>query len=132
VLGGLGRQAEWLGSTLRYWYTCSAVRPHPNTGELVWCNQASVSHGSYYLHLPTTTELGYTEPELAPSHTTHWDGSPLSRVQLAGIRQAQWDCSRAVAWQAGDLLLLDNSAVAHARLGFPPQSSRSLVVALTH
>ena len=56
----------------------SAVRRHPITGEDVWCNQASVSHGSYYLHLPNPT---IKDPRLAPSHTGHADGRELSQVE---------------------------------------------------
>ena len=28
---------------------------------MVWCNQASVSHGSYYTSLPDAEALGYTD-----------------------------------------------------------------------
>ena len=28
---------------------------------MVWCNQASVSHGSYYTSLPDAETLGYTD-----------------------------------------------------------------------
>ena len=106
----------------------SAVRSHQSTGEDVWCNQASVSHGSYYLHLPNPT---VKDPKLAPSHTGHADGRELSQVELDLIREGQWRWSRAHTWQPGDLLVLDNRAVAHGRLGFLPSASRKVVVAIT-
>ena len=106
----------------------SAVRSHPVTGEDVWCNQASVSHGSYYLHLPDPT---VKDPKLAPSHTGHADGRELTQVELDLIREGQWKWSRAHTWQPGDLLVLDNRAVAHGRIGFLPSASRRVVVAIT-
>ena len=39
----------------------SRLRRHPASGEMVWCNQASVSHGSYYTSLPDAEALGYTD-----------------------------------------------------------------------
>ena len=29
-----------------------AVRSHPKSGDLVWTNQASLCHGSYYFAIP--------------------------------------------------------------------------------
>ena len=52
----------------------------------VWCNQSSVSHGSYYTgSLPSPATLGYTDQETAPSHTAHSDGSPLSAQHLGTV-----------------------------------------------
>merc|ERR1712142_473188 len=128
TLAGLGYDMEWTSEdSLRYSYLMSAVRPHPKSGELVWANQSSVSHGTYYLHLPT---ILYPDPEFAPSHTAHKDGTPFSREELAIIRRVQWEQSRAVVWEQGDLLVLDNHAVGHGRMGFHPDTDRKLVVAI--
>ena len=81
MLGGLGYSVEWRpGDLLHYWYTMPSIRytvrhtqlvlvrytmfslrRHPASGEMVWCNQASVSHGSYYTSLPDAEALGYTD-----------------------------------------------------------------------
>ena len=128
TLTELGYDMEWTREgSLRYSYLMSAVRPHPRSGELVWANQSSVSHGSYYLHLPT---ILYPDPEFAPSHTAHRDGTPFSREELAIIRRVQWEQSRAVVWEEGDLLVLDNHAVGHGRMGFHAHTNRNLVVAI--
>ena len=96
TLTGLGYDMEWTKEgSLRYSYIMRSVRPHPRSGEMVWSNQSSVSHGSYYLHLPISL---YKDEEFAPSHTAHSDGTPLSREQLALIRKVQWEQSKAVAW----------------------------------
>jgi hypothetical protein len=129
TLSGLGYEMEWTeDGSLRYSYLMSSVRPHPQSGEMVWANQSSVCHGSYYLDLPITL---YQEEEFAPSHTAHRDGKAFTSEELALIRKVQWEQCRAIAWEAGDLLVLDNLAVAHGRVGFSPSSKRRLVVALT-
>lgn len=77
TLQGLGYNVEWRrGDILHYWYVMTSIRRHPTTGEMVWCNQvsfynltslkicviqSSVSHGSYYTHLPDAENLGYTD-----------------------------------------------------------------------
>jgi len=129
TLDSLGYDMEWtMEGSLRYSYTMSSIRPHPRSREMVWANQSSVSHGSYYLHLPITI---YPDQEYAPSHTAHNDGTPLTRQELALIRKVQWENSRAILWEEGDLLVLDNFAVGHGRIGFHPSTKRNLVVAIT-
>ena len=129
TLTGLGYDMEWTDDgSLRYSYLMTSVKTHPLSGEMVWSNQSSVCHGSYYLDLPITL---YQEEEFAPSHTAHKDGRAFTSQELALIRREQWEHCRAIAWEAGDLLVLDNYAVAHGRVGFSPSSSRRLVVAMT-
>ena len=72
--------------TLDNSFEMSLFRKHPFTTEMVWSNQASVSHGSYYTHLPNSDDLGYHDQETAPSHTCHHDGSQFSQQQLELIR----------------------------------------------
>ena len=62
VLSGLGYEYEWLeGDMLHYWWVMDSLRRHPDTGEMIWSNQSSVNHGSYYTHLPGAELLGYTD-----------------------------------------------------------------------
>lgn len=129
TLSGLGYDMEWTkDGSLRYSYLMSAIRPHPRSGEMVWANQSSVSHGTYYLNLPI---IIYQDAEFAPSHTAHKSGTPFDSQELSLIRKAQWEQSRAIVWEKGDLLVLDNHAVGHGRMGFHPQTNRNLVVAIT-
>ena len=46
---------------LHYWWVMDSLRRHPDTGEMIWSNQSSVNHGSYYTHLPGAELLGYTD-----------------------------------------------------------------------
>ena len=52
---------SWYWYTILSWYWYTRLRRHPASGEMVWCNQASVSHGSYYTSLPDAEALGYTD-----------------------------------------------------------------------
>jgi len=131
VLTGLGYNVEWGDDNmLHYWYTMSSIRKHPVTRDMIWSNQASVSHGSYYTNLPNSQQLGYFDERTAPSHTSHSDGSELTRSELETIRAIQWKHCRAINWKSGDLLILDNNSVGHGRLGFKPNSGRNIVVSL--
>jgi len=128
TLVGLGYDMEWTEEgSLRYSYLMSSIRSHPRSGEMVWANQSSVSHGTYYLNLPI---IIYPDAEFAPSHTAHTDGTPFNNKELSAIRKTQWDHSRAIVWEKGDLLVLDNHAVGHGRMGFHPDTKRNLVVAI--
>ena len=71
------------------------------------------------------------DPRLAPSHATHADGRELEPEELELIRRVQWEESRALSWEAGDLLVLDNRLVGHGRMGFKLGSNRRVVVAIT-
>ena len=37
---------------------------------------------------------------------------------LQHIRAASWECAVGFRWRSGDLLVLDNLAVQHARIGY--------------
>jgi len=131
VLTGLGYEVEWRhDNMLHYWYTMTSTRRHPVTQDMIWSNQASVSHGSYYTNLPNSHQLGYFDERTAPSHTSHSDGSELTTSELETMRAIQWKNCRAINWKSGDLLILDNNAVGHGRLGFKPNTGRNIVVSL--
>jgi len=124
----LGYDVEWSSKgSLRYSYVLPALREHPDSGDLIWTNQSSAAHGSYYRSWPS---VDYGSDEEAPQHTTHSDGTPLSSAELAAIRRHQWQHARVHAWQAGDLVVLDNRRVAHGRIGYPAHAKRTLFVAL--
>ena len=78
LLMSMNYEVEWLEeeNMLHYWYVMPSVRTVK--GEMVWSNQvglryfwftvylrnifqSSVSHGSYYTHLPDAHVLGYTD-----------------------------------------------------------------------
>jgi len=63
-----------------------------------------------------------------PRNCTYGDGSPITGDTVAGLITASRKLEFAVAWQPGDLVLLDNTRVAHGRR--PYRGDRDIMVAL--
>lgn len=96
------------------------VCPDPLGGSPVWFNQAAAHH-------PNVTALGpfaeflkrrYADRSALPYNVTYADGRPLPESDLAPAYQAFDAETVAFPWQAGDVLLIDNIAVAHGRNPF--------------
>jgi alpha-ketoglutarate-dependent taurine dioxygenase len=122
---------EWRGEDqLRTWQTCQATAVHPRTGEMLWFNQAHLFHVSSLqpeLRELLMEEYGGAEEEL-PRNACFGDRSPIDVAYLDGIRAAYARHEVVFPWRPGDLLMLDNMAVAHARR--PYQGSRKVVVGM--
>lgn len=114
-----GTEYEWEGDRrLRTRQVCQAVATHPQTGEMVWFNQAHLFHIS---GLPTEVRAAllsaYQEDEL-PRNAYYGDGSRIEPEALAEVRRALAEEAVAFPWQGGDVTLLDNMLAAHARAPF--------------
>jgi alpha-ketoglutarate-dependent taurine dioxygenase len=114
-----GLEFEWKnGDRLRTRQICRGVASHPDTGELVWFNQAHLFHVSSLepeVREYLLTEV--TEAEL-PRHACYGDGTPIDDSSLAEIRAAYDKETVTFAWQEGDILLVDNMLTAHGRESF--------------
>jgi alpha-ketoglutarate-dependent taurine dioxygenase len=124
-----GIEWEWVSEDhLRTRQTCEALMEHPDTGELLWVNQAHLFHVS---SLPADVRRAltnlYGEQDL-PRNALHGDGSPLDDAHLAAVRAAFEKHTVAFPWQAGDVLLVDNMAIAHGRNTF--EGERRVLVAM--
>ncbi|MCG5451796.1 MULTISPECIES: TauD/TfdA family dioxygenase [Micromonospora] len=121
---------EWFDDgALRTTETCQAVTVHPVSGRTVWMNQAHLFHVS---NLPEATREALLEllaEEDLPRNAYLGDGSPITDADLAAIRAAFDAESLAFPWQQGDLLVVDNMAMAHGRSSFT--GSRKTLVAMT-
>jgi alpha-ketoglutarate-dependent taurine dioxygenase len=114
-----GYAVEWRDNDrLRTRRIAPAIRQHPTTGEAVWFNHAFFFH---VMSLPP----GIRDPLLVklreedwPNHTYFGDGTAIPQAYLDEIRQAYDACTIAFPWRRGDVLLLDNMLVAHARAPF--------------
>ncbi len=99
------------------------VRPatavHPVTSDRVWFNQADGFHPSA-LDPATYAELLTLcgSEERFRLTVSHGDGTPIKRSDLAVIRAVLQTHTYAHAWQAGDILMLDNQLTAHGRRPF--------------
>ncbi len=125
-----GIEFEWLADgSLRTVETVQAAITHPGTGQPVWLNQAHLFHVSNLK--PETREalLGLMAEHELPRNSYLGDGSPLDPADLASIRAAYAAETLAFRWQPGDLLMVDNLAMAHGRMSF--EGPRKILVAMT-
>ncbi|MEU8387330.1 TauD/TfdA family dioxygenase [Micromonospora sp. NPDC048842] len=111
---------------------CS-VRPstirHPVTGVEVWFNQADQWHTAG-LGDDTAAALAQIMPEEdLPQHVTYADGSPIPAEYILQIRDRGLDNAVDVDWRAGDLMVIDNMALAHGRRPFT--GGRRVLVAMS-
>jgi alpha-ketoglutarate-dependent taurine dioxygenase len=117
---------EWLPDNgLRTRQIRAPVLSHHRTGEPVWFNHAAFFHLSS-LPAEVRAELGRTGT--APFQVSYGDGSPIPDDVIQIIRDAYAAETRRFDWQTGDLLMLDNQAIAHGRDPFTGR--RGLLAAL--
>lgn len=112
-------EVEWKeGGRLRTRAVRPAISKHPQTGELTWFNHAAFFH-------VTSLDDGMREALLEvfaeddlPSNTFYGDGSTIEPEVLDEVRAAYHQETVVFPWQEGDVLMLDNMLVAHARRPF--------------
>ncbi|KUJ00091.1 TauD/TfdA family dioxygenase [Vibrio sp. MEBiC08052] len=119
----------WKGDgELRTRQVCQSVARHPVTQEMVWFNQAHLFHVSNLEAHIRETLLSIVEEEDLPRNVYYGDGSPIEDGILDEIRGVLDECMVKFPWQQGDVLMLDNMLVAHARSRFT--GPRKVVVAM--
>lgn len=124
-----GIEAEWVDEDhLRTRQVCQGVAVHPATGEKVWMNQAHLFHVSS--QDPDVVEVLLEEfgEENLPRNTYYGDGSPIDPAVFGAITDAYAAEALVFPWEKGDVLLLDNMLMAHARSPFT--GSRRVVVGM--
>jgi len=109
-----------------------AVRPaivkHPVTGEFSWFNQMQHWHVAA-LGEQTRSSLASIMPEEDFPRACHFgDGSPIPEEHVRHILDLYAELEVSFPWRRGDVLLVDNVLVAHARN--PYVGERRLLVAL--
>jgi alpha-ketoglutarate-dependent taurine dioxygenase len=120
---------EWLdGDVLRTRQVCPAIVAHPGTGCPLWFNQAHLFHASGLAPAVRDALLALYRPEDLPRHAALGDGSPIDPADLAAVRAAFDAHTMMFPWQRGDVLVLDNMAIAHGRRPF--QGPRRVLVAM--
>jgi alpha-ketoglutarate-dependent taurine dioxygenase len=124
-----GITCEWHGEELRTRQLCQGVATHPRTGEVVWFNQAHLFHPSALDDEVREAMLDLFGEEGLPRYASYGDGAPIADEDLAAIRDAYQAEMVDVAWEQGDVLVLDNMLAAHGRRPFTPP--RRVLVAMT-
>jgi alpha-ketoglutarate-dependent taurine dioxygenase len=120
---------EWVSRDhLRTRQVCQAVAPHPATGERLWFNQAHLFHVSSLGYAAANAALEVFGEAGLSRHAYFGDGSPIAPATLEQVAAAYEAEAYRRPWQAGDLLLVDNMLVAHARS--PYQGRREVLVAM--
>ena len=113
---------------LHLWQIKPVFIRHPVTGERTWFNQAYNHNNTHEKAMPRF--MGTNIPnEKMPRNTLYGDGSEIEPEVLQHLRAEAWACAVGFKWQKGDLLVLDNLAVVHGRLGFT--GDRKILVYLT-
>lgn len=124
-----GIDFEWKGTDgLRTRQVCQSVARHPKTGEQVWFNQAHLFHVSSLPPMVRDMLLSEFREEDLPRNTYYGDGTPIEPETLDAIRAAYDEHAVLFPWQEGDVLMLDNMLVAHARSPFV--GTRKVVVGM--
>lgn len=120
---------EWKADGgLRTRQRCHGVARHPVTRETVWFNQAHLFHVS---NLPPEARESLEELlgiDNLPRNVYFADGSPIDDAMLDEVRAVLAAETVIFPWQTGDVLMLDNMLVAHARTPF--KGPRKVVVAM--
>ncbi len=115
--GGL-RAAQW----------APAVARHPITRETVFFNQIQLHHvACLNAELRKAMARLYAEADL-PRHVFFGDGEPISAALVESLLRIYRERSVSFSWQRGDVLLVDNMLVSHARDPYTPP--REMFVAM--
>ncbi len=124
-----GVEWEWMADGgLRTRQVCPAILKHPKTGDWVFFNQIQLHHVSYLEPAVRTSLIEVLGLERVPRNVYFGDGSPIEDAMAAEIGELYERTSVRFSWREGDLLMLDNMMVAHARLPFV--GPRKIVVAM--
>jgi alpha-ketoglutarate-dependent taurine dioxygenase len=126
-----GFQFEWTGGdNLRVIMRAPALRTHPVTGDVYWGNQIANWHPA---NLPPAAAAAvariYSDPMHYPKVVFYGDGSAIADADGIAVAAALTAEETTFAWQAGDILLVDNQVIAHGRRPFVGE--RQIMVMLT-
>lgn len=120
---------QWDGDVLTVRYRRWAALRHPRTNSNVWFN-----HGTFFSPYTLDPAIKKSALELGedrlPYCTYYGDGSAVEEETMKILDEAYAAETVSVAWQAGDMLMLDNMRIAHGRA--PYRGRREVLVAMKH
>lgn len=107
---------EWKSEQhLRTRQICPAVVRHPSTGENLFFNQIQLHHISCLDAEVRDSMLSMFAPEDLPRNVYYGDGTPIEDTAVAEMSVQYEQLAVRFSWQPGDVLLMDNMLIAHAR-----------------
>ncbi|MDE1165520.1 MAG: amino acid adenylation domain-containing protein [Pseudomonas sp.] len=124
-----GIQLRWLADDeLQIRTPCPAIITHPLTGARSFFNQVQLHH-TYCLDADVREDLlALFGIERMPRNVYYGDGSPIEDEVMQLIGELYEECAVRFDWRKGDVILLDNMLIAHAR--DPYEGPRKIVVAM--
>jgi alpha-ketoglutarate-dependent taurine dioxygenase len=102
---------------------------HPETGAVVWFNQAHAFHVSSLEPSVRESLLAERREEDLPRNAYYGDGSRIEDSVIEEIREAYNTSAVTFDWQPGDVLAVENMLVAHGRAPFA--GARKVLVAMS-
>ncbi|MDI9894484.1 TauD/TfdA family dioxygenase [Rhodococcus sp. IEGM 1381] len=127
-LAGTDAEWDWGDGVLRIKQRRAATVEHPQTGDEVWFNQADQWHPAG-LDDETAAEMcEILEEDELPQNVTFADGQPIPADVIQHVRERGLAAAVDVEWRPGDVLVVDNVAVAHGRR--PYAGERRVLVAM--
>lgn len=125
----VGIEFEWKGEHhLMTRQLAPAVVAHPQTGEMVFFNQIQLHHVSCLDADVRESMLSMFSENDLPRNVYYGDGSSIEDSIVAEISELYERLAIRFQWQAGDVIMLDNMLVAHARDPFG--GKRKILVAM--
>jgi alpha-ketoglutarate-dependent taurine dioxygenase len=123
-----GMTAEWTDEGLCVRNLAPAVTTHPRTGEKLFFNQIQLHH-TRCLDPATRAALQqlFSEEQM-PRSVRFGDGTPIPDEVVDRLGELYEELCVETPWETGDLIVLDNMLVAHARRPFG--GSRKILVAM--
>lgn len=121
-------ECEWFGEDLRTTRRAPAVVTHPRTGETVFFNQIMLHHLSCLEPEVRESVESLFEAGRWPRNVCYGDGSPIEDSLVQEIQDLYWELAVSSPWQAGDVILVDNMLISHARTTY--EGARKVVVAM--
>ncbi len=129
ICGKNGLDWQWLEKDgLRTKQICPAIIEHPDTGEAVFFNQIQLHHVSCLEPAVRESLLSMLGVDSLPRNVYYGDGTPIEDDVVDEIGALYERTAVRFPWQEGDLIMLDNMLVAHARDPFV--GPRKIVVAM--
>lgn len=122
---------RWLDAdVLETRVTRRATVSHPVTGEECWFNQVPHWHRQCLEPEVRRDLLSLLGEEMMPRDCRFGDGSVIPNVTVNHILETYHSLEVPIAYQEGDVLIVDNVATAHGRN--PYEGKRELLVAMGH